>query len=325
MLQVRKAGVTTRVPPHVYFFVSAIFHYLGPAFAVLLFSSVSVLGVAWFRIASAAVVFALWRRPWRIFAGASWAQRRILLALGIVLALMNACFYLAISRIPLGTVGAIEFLGPITLAALGVRTSRNIGALLLAAAGGWLLADVRFGGQPLGFVFAFANCAFFMLYVVLGHRIAQDGGAAGIDRLGAAMLVAFLTITPIGISGALAAFNKPLLLLAGIGVGICSSVIPYVSDQLAMARLPRATFALLLSLLPASAAMIGILVLHQIPTPIEAAGILLVAGGVALHKEAETRPSYRTKSTGDRMVEPEHLEAVSSVHTDEDSSIPSST
>ncbi len=101
-----------------------------------------------------------------------------------------------------------------------------------------------------------------MLYVVLGHRIAQDGGAAGIDRLGAAMLVALVTITPIGITGALPAMAQPLLLLAGIGVGICSSVIPYVSDQLAMARLPRATFALLLSLLPASAALIGILVLR---------------------------------------------------------------
>ena len=316
MFHIRKAGVTARIPPHVFFFVSAIFHYLGPAFAVLLFSSVSVLGVAWFRIASAAVVFALWRRPWRLFVGASWAQRRILLALGVVLALMNACFYLAISRIPLGTVGAIEFLGPITLAALGARTPRNIGALLLAAAGGWLLTDVRFGGQPLGFVFAFANCAFFMLYVILGHRIAQDGGAAGVDRLGAAMLVALLAITPIGISGALPAISQPLLLLAGIGVGICSSVIPYVSDQLAMARLPRATFALLLSLLPASAAMIGIIVLHQIPTLIEIAGILLVAAGVALHKEAETRPSNRARSTDDRMVEPERLEAASSVQTD---------
>src|SRR5579859_2380470 len=108
MLQVKKANVANRIPPHMYFFVSAIFHYLGPAFAVLLFSSVSVLGVAWFRIASAAVVFALWRRPWRVFREAPWTQRRILLALGIVLALMNACFYLAISRIPLGTVGAIE-------------------------------------------------------------------------------------------------------------------------------------------------------------------------------------------------------------------------
>jgi inner membrane transporter RhtA len=314
MFEVRKADVTAKMPPHVYFFVSAIFHYLGPAFAVLLFSSVTVLGVAWFRIASAAVVFALWRRPWRFFVGISWAERRVLLALGIVLALMNACFYLAISSIPLGTVGAIEFLGPITLAALGARTPRNIGALILAAGGGWLLTDVRFGGQPLGFVFAFANCAFFMLYVVLGHRIAQDGGAAGIDRLGAAMLVALVTITPIGISGALPAMTQPLLILAGFGVGVCSSVIPYVSDQLAMARLPRATFALLLSILPASAALIGVVVLHQIPTPIEVAGILLVASGVALHKESEVRPKNPRKDY--RTVEPEHLDAANSVHTD---------
>jgi inner membrane transporter RhtA len=283
---VRKAEVTAKIPPHVFFFVSAIFHYLGPAFAVLLFSHVSVLGVAWFRIASAAVVFAVWRRPWRIFVRIPWAKRRTLLALGVVLGLMNACFYLAIARLPLGTVGAIEFIGPITLAALGARTPRNIAALLLAAAGGWLLTDVRFGGQPLGFVFAFANCAFFMLYVVLGHRIAQDGGAAGIDQLGAAMLVALLTITPIGFTGALPAMTQPLLVLAAVGVGICSSVIPYVCDQLAMARLPRATFALLLSLLPASAAVIGVVVLRQIPTVVEMVGILLVAGGVAFHQAA---------------------------------------
>src|SRR5216683_5065560 len=104
MFHVRKADRTSKIAPQMFFFVSAIFHYLGPAFAVLLFSSVSVLGVAWFRIARAAVVFALWRQPWRFFVGISWAQRRILLTLGVVLALMNACFYLAISRLPLGTV-----------------------------------------------------------------------------------------------------------------------------------------------------------------------------------------------------------------------------
>ena len=193
-----------------FFFVSAIFHYLGPAFAVLLFSSVSVLGVAWFRIASAAVVFAVWRRPWRMFLVIPWAKRRTLLALGVVLGLMNASFYLAISRLPLGTVGAIEFLGPIALAALGARTPRNIIALLLAAGGGWLLTDARFGGQPLGYVFAFANCILFMLYVVLGHRIAQDGGTAGIDRLGAAMLIALLTVTPVGFTDVLPALTQPL-------------------------------------------------------------------------------------------------------------------
>src|SRR5437868_1573633 len=288
MFQSKKADVTARIPPHVFFFVSAIFHYLGPAFAMLLFSSVSVLGVAWFRIASATVIFAVWRQPWKIFVRIPWEKQRTLLALGVVLGLMNACFYLAIARLPLGTVGALEFIGPITLAALGARTRRNIAALLLAIAGVWLLTDVRFGGQPLGFVFAFANCAFFILYVVLGHRIAQDGGAAGIDRLGAAMLIALVTITPIGFSGALPAMTQPLLLLAGIGVGICSSVIPYVSDQLAMARLPRATFALLLSLLPASATMIGFIVLRQLPTLVEIVGILLVAVGVALHQIPDT-------------------------------------
>jgi inner membrane transporter RhtA len=276
----------TTIPPHIFFFVSAIFHYLGPACAVLLFSHVSVLGVAWLRIASAAVVFALWRRPWRLFI--RWKKLRLLLALGTVLALMNACFYLAIAHLPLGTVGAIEFIGPILLAALGARTPRNIAALILAAAGGWLLTDVRLAGEALGFVFAFANCALFMLYVILGHRIAQDGGAAGIDRLGAAMLVALVVITPIGITHATPAITQLPLLLAGIGVGICSSVIPYVCDQLAMARLPRATYALLLSLLPASAAIIGVLVLRQFPTTIEIIGMLLVAGGVALHRASET-------------------------------------
>ena len=200
---------------------------------------------------------------------------------------MNACFYLAIARLPLGTVGAIEFLGPIALAALGRAHARATSRPWLLAVGGvWLLTDVRLGGQPLGFVFAFANCALFLLYILLGHRIARDGGAAGIDRLGAAMLVALVVITPLGLRGALPAMSRLPLLLAGIGVGICSSVIPYVCDQLAMARLPQPTFALLLSLLPASATLIGLVVLRQVPGLQEIAGILLVAGGVALHRQA---------------------------------------
>lgn len=282
----RPRALAAQVPPHAYFLVSAVFHYLGPAFAVLLFARVGVLGVAWLRIASAAAVFAAWRRPWRTLARTSWAQRRTLLALGVVLGTMNAFFYLAIARLPLGTVGAIEFLGPIALAAIGARTRRNGLALALAVAGVWLLTDVRLVGQPLGFAFAFANCALFMLYVVLGHRVAADGGAAGIDRLGAAMLVALVTITPIGFASAVPAFADLRLLLAGIGVGLCSSVIPYVCDQLAMARLPRATFALLLSLLPASAVAVGIVVLRQVPAPAEVAGVALVIAGVAMHRES---------------------------------------
>jgi inner membrane transporter RhtA len=208
------------------------------------------------------------------------------MALGATLGLMNACFYLAIARLPLGTVGAIEFLGQIALATLGARTRRNALALAVAVGGGALLADVRFGGEPLGFVFAFANAALFMLYVILGHRIAQDGGRAGIDRLGAAMLFALITITPLGLGDALPAFSSAQFVLAGVGVGVCSSVIPYITDQLAMAQLPRATFALLLSLLPAVAALIGAVVLLQIPAPAEIAGIALIMVGVAVHQES---------------------------------------
>lgn len=285
MLLQKKPIAAVHIPPHLFFLVSAIFHYLGPAFAVLLFAHVTVLGVAWLRIASASIIFALWRRPWRIFRELSPAQRYTLIALGVVLGLMNAVFYLAIARLPLGTVGAIEFIGPIVLAAFGMRTRRNVAALILAVGGGWLLADVQLEGEPLGVVFAFVNCGLFMLYVILGHQIAQDGGAAGIDRLGAAMLIALVTVSPLGFTDALPAITQPALLLAGIGVGLCSSVIPYVCDQLAMARLSRATFALLLSLLPVFATMIGVIVLQQIPTPMEIVGICLVASGIALHRE----------------------------------------
>jgi inner membrane transporter RhtA len=277
--------LTDRVPPHAFFLVSAVFHYLGPAFAVLLFKHVAVLGVAWLRIGSAAALFALWRRPLRVLAKSSPQERRTLIALGAVLGLMNACFYLAIARLPLGTVGSIEFLGSLTLAVIGVRSCRNGLALALAVAGVFLLTRVRLTGEPLGFALAFANCFLFMLYVVLGARIARDGGREGIDRLSAAMIVALVTVSPLGITAAAAAFSHPALLLAGIGVGVCSSVIPYVCDQLALARLPRATFAFLLALLPGSASVIGVVVLRQIPRPSEIAGVLLVVCGVAIHQE----------------------------------------
>jgi len=281
-------SLTDRLPPHAWFLVSAVFHYLGPAFAVLLFSRIDSLGVAWLRIASAAIIFALWRKPWRVLLAASPRERLLLLALGAVLGLMNSVFYLAIERLPLATVGAIEFVGPILLAAAGVRSARNFGALALAVAGVALLTDVQWAGEPLGLLFAFANCALFILYIVLGHRISGSGenGASGIDRLAAAMLIAFVVASPLGAAQALPAFSSLTLLGAAIGVGICSSVIPYVCDQLAMARLPRATFALLLALLPAVAVVVGVVVLGQVPGVGEMLGVGLVVLGVGLHRAA---------------------------------------
>ncbi len=280
-------SLADRVPPHAFFLVSAVFHYLGPSFAVLLFERIAPSGVAWLRIASAGLVFALWRRPWRFLAALPRRDQIVVAALGLVLAVMNVAFYEAIARLPLATVGAIEFLGPILVAAAGARTWRNAAALFLAVAGVFVLTDVRIVSETLGYVFAFSNCVLFVLYILLGHRIASSGEAmSGIDRLGAAMLIASIAALPIGIRSALPAFTDPLLLAAAVGVGVSSSVIPYVCDQLAMSRLPRATFALLLPLLPATATAIGFLVLGQVPTTAELLGIALVIGGVAFHRAA---------------------------------------
>src|SRR4051812_29271271 len=274
-----------RLPPHVYFVGSAVFHYLGPAFAVLLFARVDALGVAWLRIASAAVVFAAWRRPWRTAARRDADGGRLLLAWGAVLAVMNCCFYLAIDRLPLGTVAAIEFLPVIVLAAIGARTARNGLAIALAVPGVYLLTDVRLAGEPLGVAFAFANAVLFAAYIVLAHRGARHVTIGGIDGLAGSMLVAAVVVTPLAARAALPAVGDPVALVAGVGVGVCSSVVPYVFDQLAMRRLPRATYALMVSLLPATATVIGVVGLGQVPSATEVAALALVIAGVAIHRE----------------------------------------
>ena len=273
------------MPPSAYFVGSAIFHYLGPSFAVLLFARVEPLGVAWLRIASAALIFAAWRRPWRFLRG------RLLLAWGVVLAVMNCCFYLAIDRLPLGTVAAIEFLPVIVLAALGARTPRNVAALVLAVPGVYLLTDVQLAGEPVGVAFAFANAILFALYIVLAHRVSRQPGMSGIDGLAASMLIAAVVATPLAGWAAVPAFDDPVALAAAVGVGVTSSVIPYICDQLAMKRLARSTYALMVSLLPATATVIGVIVLAQIPSWVEVTGVALVVAGVAVHREpADAEP-----------------------------------
>ncbi|MFI7700177.1 EamA family transporter [Nonomuraea sp. NPDC049480] len=285
-------AVLSAAPPWTYFIGSAVFHYLGPAFAVLLFTKLAPLGVAALRIWSAALVFALWRRPWRALAGLDAGERRTIIAWGAALAAMNVCFYLAIARVPLGTVAAIEFLPVIVLAALGARTVRNLAALVAAVCGVYVLTGIRLTGEPLGLVFAFANAVLFAAYIVLAHRTARRlRGVSGIDGLAAAMLVACVFVAPVGVWQAAPAMIDPVALAAGIGVGICSSVIPYVCDQLAMARMARSTYALLVALLPATAMVIGVLVLRQLPSLPELAGVGLVVLSVALHREPRTPPA----------------------------------
>ena len=299
------AHLAERMPPEAYFVGSAVFHYLGPAFAVLLFARVDPLGVAWLRIASAAALFALWRKPWRRLAGLDRDGRRLLVTLGAVFALMNACFYVAIDRLPLGTVAAIEFLPVIALAALGARTPRNVLALALAVGGVYVLTDVELAGEPVGVAFAFANAAFFAAYIVLAHRLSRVPGISRLDGLAASMLFALVFVTPIAGWGALPAIVDPVALAAGIGVGLASSVVPYVLDQLAMARLTRATYSLMVSILPATATVVGVVVLSQVPTLLEVGGVALVVSAVALHREPD-EPSD-TVSQGGRSAESQSL------------------
>ncbi|CAN5776258.1 DMT family transporter [soil metagenome] len=259
-------------PALTWFAVSAVFHYLGPSFAVLLFPAVGVLGVAWLRIGSAALFFL----PW---------TRLLLVALGVCLAMMNTSFYLALERLPIGLVAAIEFVGTIGVALYGVRTLRNGLALMMAVVGVLLLIDPAWSSDAIGPAWAASNGALFSCYILIGHRISEAGAAKGIERLGAAMAVAFLCVLPIGFSSVVMTLDRPQLLAAGLGVGACSSVIPYVCDQLAMARLSRSAFALLLALLPAVATLTGALVLAQIPGPVDILGVALVMIGVAIRQQ----------------------------------------
>jgi inner membrane transporter RhtA len=302
----RLARKTLTAPPQAFFVGSAVFHYLGPAFAVLLFARVDPLGVAWLRIVSAAAIFAIWRRPWHALGGADRTARETVVGLAVVFAAMNACFYVAIDRLPLGTVAAIEFLPVIGLAALGARTPLNAGALGLAVSGVYLLTDVRLEGEPIGLAFAFANAALFAVYIVLAHRLARSPSLGRIDGLAAAMLLAAIVVTPLAGWSAAPAFPDPVAIAAGAGVGLASSVIPYVFDQLAMARLSRATYSLMVSLLPATATVVGIVVLRQIPTAIELAGVALVVAAVAVHRE---RPKGHVPTDREVLLGREHPRA----------------
>jgi inner membrane transporter RhtA len=147
------------------------------------------------------------------------------------------------------------------------------------------------------------NAALFGVYIVLGHKAAEGGAGHGVQTLGAAMAVAFVAAFPFGISETIGALSSPEFILAGIGVGLCSSVIPYVSDQLAMSRLPRASFALMLALLPATATIVGAVVLIQIPSLRDILGIALVMGGVALHRQpAPERTASLPASAGEQPM-----------------------
>jgi inner membrane transporter RhtA len=265
------------VPAPLLFGVGGCSLYLGAALAVVLFDRLSPAGVAWLRMLVAALVLLAWRRPHR----AAWRGRRLVLAgcFGLVTGLMNVAFYEAIARLPLGTAVAVEFTGPVAVAALGSRSMRDVAALMLAATGVVLIADVRLAGNLAGFVLALLAAMLWAAYIVLGKRVASAG--TGLEDMTTGFVLAAVLLCPLAL-GTGPAWGSPTLLALAAGVGVLSTVVPYGLDQVVLRRVGQARFALLLALLPAAASVAGLLVLGQLPHPLEAAGIAAVTMAVAM-------------------------------------------
>ena len=272
-------GIRSRaLPPEAFFVLGAVSQYVGAAMAVKVFDDLDARAVAWLRVVFAAAIALLVAGAWR----RRWTRRDIVRSVpfGVVLAFMNLFFYLAIERLPLGTAVAIEFIGPISVAAWGARNRAAIMSLVLAIAGVALLSEVSLRGDPLGLLFIVLAAAFWAGYIVLGHRYA--GGAAGLGGLGVAMGVGAIALVPIAAPVSGPAWSDATLLGILALVGLLSNVVPYGLDQAVLRRLSPSRFALLLALLPVTATIVGAVALSQTPSVREGFGILLVVAGIAI-------------------------------------------
>lgn len=215
---------------------------------------------------------------------------------GLVTIAMNIAIYEAMARIPLGTAVAIEFLGPTVVAAVGSRRRRDVVAVALASAGVVLLAGVEFEANLTGVLFALVSAAMWAGYILLGKRVADTG--SGLDSLAVGMAAAAVVLAPaILIPQAVvdaSVFAEPSTWLLGLCIGLLSTAIPYVLDQLVFVGIGSAKFALLLALLPVTATLIGVVVLRQVPTLPEIAGIALVV--TALLLGARESPQTRVET-----------------------------
>jgi inner membrane transporter RhtA len=293
-----------RLPAPVLFVLGALSMYVGAALAVGLFDRLAPSAVAVLRLLGAALVLLAWRRP----PAAAWHGVRLVraTAFGLATGLMNLAFYEAIARLPLGTAVAIEFCGPVAVAAVASRRLRDVAAVVLAALGVLLIADVRWSASPLGLVWALAAAAMWAAYILLGSRVARVGN--GIDDLAVGFAAAAVLLSPVlllGPGGGAALFTVPVLVL-GLGVGVLSSVVPYVLDQVVLRRVGPARFAVLLALLPATATVVGFAALGQVPGAVEALGIAAVVGAVALRSRdgdppptAPPLPTTQSNPSGD--------------------------
>lgn len=295
------ASAPRRLPAPVLFLAGGTSMYVGAALAVGLFDRLAPHAVAELRLIGAALVLLAWRRPGR----AAWAPRRLLLAtvFGLATALMNVAYYEAIARLPLGTAVALEFCGPVLVAAVASRRARDVAAVVLAAAGVLLIADVRWAGSPSGVLWALAAAAMWAAYVLLGKRVARGGN--GIDEMAVGFTVAAVLLSPLLLTGGvagLAPLSEPGVLGLAVGLGVLSSVIPYVLDQVVLRRVGQARFAVLLALLPVTATIVGFVVLGQLPGALEFVGIAAVIAAVVLRSRDGDEPPPEQDAASSRSV-----------------------
>jgi inner membrane transporter RhtA len=267
--------------PEPFFALGAVSQYLGAAIAVTLFATIPAATVALLRVVGAGSILVLVRRSWR----RDWNRETLIRAgvFGSVLAAMNLTFYLAIERLPLGNAVAIEFIGPVAVAALGAHSARKRGALVLAIVGVLLLAGVSPEGSLPGVGFALLAAALWAGYIILGARMATTG--SGVDGLGVGMLIGAVVISPLTVGGLAGLAAVPLLVLLALATGLLSNAIPYGIDQVVLTTVERSRFAFLQSLLPVVATIVGLVALSQRPSLAELAGILCVATAIVLAGE----------------------------------------
>ena len=251
----------------------------GATLAKGLFADVGAAGTTSLRLCAGALILGLLMRPWR--AKLTIRILPTLLGYGVVLGVMNLCFYLAIRTLPLGIAIAIEFTGPLLTAVLASRRRLDFLWVALAASGILLLSPALPAAHrldPVGMLFALAAGGCWALYILLGK---QAGRAIGGPTAALGTLIAALVILPVGLMHAGAALFAPPVLLAGLAIGVFCSAVPFSLDMVALTRLPAKTFGVLTSLEPVIGALMGLALLHQALSLPQWAGIAVIVAAAA--------------------------------------------
>jgi inner membrane transporter RhtA len=239
----------------------------GTSFAKGLFPFVGAEGTTTYRLVFSTLLLMAFWRPWR--RAWTWADVPILVLFGATLGLMNLLFYNAIKTVPFGLAIAVEFTGPLAVALWSSKKPLDFVWIVLAVAGMGLIlplgnasgADMLAAAiDPVGIAYALGAGACWAVYIVVGQRVADRIGAFATPM---GMLVAALLVTPVGISVAGSSLLNPEWMLAGLGIALLSSAIPYSLEMYSLKHLPKQTFSILLSLEPAVGALAGWLVLSE--------------------------------------------------------------